>query len=55
MDIATRITVDAPREDVDAMAGTGEYTSVMTVVAANICVVHIKDESLVSASIRFAS
>lgn len=52
--LTARTTADAPRENVDTMAGTGKYASVMTVVAANVCVVHIKHELLVGASIRFA-
>lgn len=37
------------------MTWAGKYTSVMTVVAADICVIHIEDERLVSARIWFVS
>lgn len=53
VDGATRETVNAPREDVDTMARTGKYTCMMTVVGASVCVVNIKHERLVSASVMF--
>lgn len=36
------------------MTWAGKYTSVLTVVTANVCVLNIKDERLVSARIMFA-